>query len=87
MPFINPKTDFAFKKIFGSSQSQGVLISFLNGLLYNGSDTITSLDILNPYQAPRIRGIKDTCLHVKALLNDGTQVIIKMQVLNVEGFE
>ena len=87
MPFINPKTDFAFKKIFGSPQSQLVLISFLNGLLYDGRDTIQSLDILNPYQAPRIRGMKDTYLDVKALLNDGTNVIIEMQVLNVEGFE
>ena len=87
MAFINPKTDFAFKKIFGSPQSQMVLISFLNGLLYDGNDTIQSLDILNPYQAPRIRGMKDTYLDVKALLNDGTNVIIEMQVLNVEGFE
>ncbi|MGD1907021.1 MAG: Rpn family recombination-promoting nuclease/putative transposase [Leptolyngbyaceae cyanobacterium] len=87
MPFINPKTDFAFKKIFGSPQSQPVLISFLNGLLYDGSDTIQSLDILNPYQAPRIKGMKDTYLDVKAQLADGTSVIIEMQVLNVEGFE
>ncbi|MEM8544389.1 MAG: Rpn family recombination-promoting nuclease/putative transposase, partial [Cyanobacteria bacterium P01_H01_bin.119] len=87
MAFINPKTDFAFKKIFGSNQSQMVLTSFLNGLLYNGSDTIQSLDILNPYQAPRIRGMKDTYLDVKAILNDGTSVIIEMQVLNVAGFE
>ena len=87
MTFINPKTDFAFKKIFGSPQSQLVLISFLNGLLYDGNDTIQSLDILNPYQAPRIRGMKDTYLDVKALLDDGTSVIIEMQVLNVEGFE
>ena len=87
MPFINPKTDFAFKKIFGFPQSQLVLISFLNGLLYDGHDTIQALDILNPYQAPRIRGMKDTYLDVKALLNDGTNVIIEMQVLNVEGFE
>ncbi|MEO1349921.1 MAG: Rpn family recombination-promoting nuclease/putative transposase [Cyanobacteria bacterium J06635_15] len=87
MAFINPKTDFAFKKIFGSPQSQPVLISFLNGLLYDGTDTVQSLDILNPYQAPRIRGMKDTYLDVKALLNDGTSVIIEMQVLNVEGFE
>jgi predicted transposase/invertase (TIGR01784 family) len=28
--FINPKTDFAFKKIFGSEQSKDILISFLN---------------------------------------------------------
>ncbi|MEO0824201.1 MAG: Rpn family recombination-promoting nuclease/putative transposase [Cyanobacteria bacterium J06639_16] len=70
MAFINPKTDFAFKKIFGSPQSQPVLISFLNGLLYDGTDTVQSLDILNPYQAPRIRGMKDTYLDVKALLKE-----------------
>ncbi len=87
MRFINPKTDFAFKKIFGSPQSQPVLVSFLNGVLYDGANTVQSLDILNPYQAPRIRGMKDTYLDVKALLNDGTSVIIEMQVLNVEGFE
>jgi predicted transposase/invertase (TIGR01784 family) len=87
MKFINPKTDFAFKKIFGSEQSHEVLISFLNGLLYDGVSKIQSLDILNPYQAPRIRGMKDTYLDVKAILQDGTSVIIEMQVLNVEGFE
>lgn len=87
MKFINPKTDFAFKKIFGSAQSQLVLISFLNGILYDGEDTVQSLDILNPYQAPKVLGMKDTYLDVKARLADGTSVIIEMQVLNVEGFE
>ncbi|NJN30823.1 MAG: Rpn family recombination-promoting nuclease/putative transposase [Synechococcales cyanobacterium RM1_1_8] len=87
MRFINPKTDFAFKKIFGSAQSQTILISFLNGLLYEGQSTIQTLDILNPYQAPRVRGMKDTYLDVKAQLADGTSVIIEMQVLNIEGFE
>jgi predicted transposase/invertase (TIGR01784 family) len=87
MQFINPKTDFAFKKIFGSEQSHGILISFLNGLIYSGEAKIIDLDILNPYQAPRVRGMKDTYLDVKARLQDDTSVIIEMQVLNVEGFE
>ncbi|MBC7516212.1 MAG: Rpn family recombination-promoting nuclease/putative transposase [Alkalinema sp. FL-bin-369] len=87
MIFINPKTDFAFKKIFGSEQSQEILISFLNGILYDGENVIQSVDILNPYQAPRIRGMKDTFLDVKATLSGGQTVIIEMQVLNVEGFE
>ncbi len=39
--FINPKTDFAFKKIFGSEQSKEILISFLNAMLYEGEDTIS----------------------------------------------
>jgi predicted transposase/invertase (TIGR01784 family) len=85
--FINPKTDFAFKKIFGSEQSHGILVSFLNGILYAGESLIEDLEILNPYQAPRIRGVKDTYLDVKAKLTSGQTVIIEMQVLNVEGFE
>jgi predicted transposase/invertase (TIGR01784 family) len=86
MIFINPKTDFAFKKIFGSEQSHGILISFLNGILYSGEAIIADLEIINPYQAPRIRGVKDTYLDVKAQLLTGQTVIIEMQVL-VEGFE
>ena len=87
MIFINPKSDFAFKKIFGSEQSQDILISFLNGILYDGQGTIASVQILNPYQPPKVRGMKDTFLDIKAKLDDGTTVIIEMQVLNVEGFE
>ncbi len=87
MIFINPKTDFAFKKIFGSEQSKGILISFLNGILYAGDPIIQDLTILNPYQAPKILGVKESYLDVKAQLNNGNWVIIEMQVLNVAGFE
>jgi len=30
MRFLNPKTDFAFKRIFGSERSREILLSFLN---------------------------------------------------------
>jgi predicted transposase/invertase (TIGR01784 family) len=85
--FINPKTDFAFKKIFGSTTSKDILISFLNAIVYQGKDTIVDLEILDPYQAPKIKGMKDSFLDVKAVLNDRSTVIIEMQVLNVAGFE
>jgi len=87
MVFINPKTDFAFKKIFGSKENKDILIGFLNALLYEGKKTIKDLEILNPYQAPKIKGIKETYLDVKAQLENGKIVIVEMQVLNVEGFE
>lgn len=87
MIFINPKTDFAFKKIFGSEQSRGILISFLNGILYAGDSIIQDLTILDPYQAPKILGIKSSYLDVKARLSNDNWVIIEMQVLNVAGFE
>jgi predicted transposase/invertase (TIGR01784 family) len=91
MIFINPKIDFAFKKIFGSEDSKDILISFLNALIYEEKPVIQDLEILNPYLAPKIRGVKDTYLDIKARIksedNCDRTVIIEMQVLNVEGFE
>ncbi|MCT7980127.1 Rpn family recombination-promoting nuclease/putative transposase [Laspinema olomoucense] len=87
MRFINPKTDIAFKKIFGSEQSKDILISFLNSMLYDGQPIIEDLEILNPYLAPRIRGVKETYLDIKAKITGNKTAIVEMQVLNVEGFE
>ncbi len=86
MRFINPKTDYAFKKIFGSEQSHDILISFLNAILYDGNSVIKDLEI-RPYLSPKIRGVKAGCLQVEAKLDNDTTVIIKTQVLNIEGFE
>ena len=92
MIFINPKIDFAFKKIFGSEDSKDILISFLNALIYEARPVIQDLEILDPYLAPKIRGIKDTYLDIKAKIIDSETgeeqtVIIEMQVLNLQGFE
>ena len=59
MAFINPKTDFAFKKIFGSIDSKDILISFLDALLYEGQPTIKDLEIIDPYVASKVKGLKD----------------------------
>ncbi len=87
MNFINPKTDYAFKKIFGSEQSKDILISFLNALLYESQPTIEDLEILHPYLVPKVRGVKENHLDIKANLAGNQTVIIKMQVLKEEGFE
>ncbi len=87
MRFISPKTDFAFKKIFGSSESKEVLISFLDALIYQGKSRINNLEIIDPYNAGYTTELKDTYLDVKAILNDGSTVIIEMQVLNVPAFD
>ena len=88
MRFLNPKTDFAFKKIFGSEQSREILLSFLNAILQLESPyRIADLQILDPYLAPKIHGMKDTYLDVRAQDEQGKWYIIEMQVLNVAGFE
>jgi predicted transposase/invertase (TIGR01784 family) len=86
MNFVNPKVDYAFKKIFGSEQSKPILISFLNAIIYGGKKVIQSLTILNPYNPGKIIGLKETYLDVKAVLADGSLVVIEMQVARVTAF-
>jgi predicted transposase/invertase (TIGR01784 family) len=88
MRFLNPKTDFAFKKIFGSETSRDILLSFLNAVLnLEHPYLIKEVAILDPYLAPKITGMKDTYLDVRVKDEGGRSYIIEMQVLNVAGFE
>jgi predicted transposase/invertase (TIGR01784 family) len=88
MKFLDVKTDYAFKRVFGAEESVPLLISFLNAILdYTGEREIVDLTILDPYLAPKLQGMKDTYVDVRATLKNKTSVIIEMQVLPVEGFE
>lgn len=89
MQFLDVKTDFAFKKVFGSEQSKDILIDFLNATIdFEEKNTVvTDLIIVDPYQIPLLKGMKESYVDVKAILSNQTKVIIEMQVLNVEGFE
>ncbi len=86
MRFINPKVDYAFKKIFGSEQSKEILISFLNAIVYDGEKVIQSLTIVNPYNPGQVLTLKDTFLDIKAVLADGSIVVIEMQVAAMTAF-
>jgi len=87
MKFLDLRTDFAFKKVFGSEGSKDILLSFLNSVIdFNGRE-ISDLTIVDPYNIPMLKGMKDSFVDVKAELNDGSRVIIEMQVLSHEGFE
>ncbi|MBF0136807.1 MAG: PD-(D/E)XK nuclease family transposase, partial [Magnetococcales bacterium] len=66
MKFIDPRIDYAFKKIFGSEDAKDVLISFLESLLgLDGDRRIVELAILDPFLAPKIKGLKSSILDVK----------------------
>ena len=88
MNFLDVKTDYAFKKVFGSENSKDKLLSFLNAIIYeNKSIKIKDLTIVDPYNIPLLDGMKNSFVDVKAILDDDTKVIIEMQVLNHAGFE
>ncbi|MEQ8997465.1 MAG: Rpn family recombination-promoting nuclease/putative transposase [Coleofasciculus sp. B1-GNL1-01] len=86
MRFISPKVDYAFKKIFGSEQSKEILISFLNAIVYDGEPVIKDLTIVNPYNPGQTLSLKDTYLDVKAVLTDGSIVVIEMQIASMAAF-
>ena len=81
--FINPTIYFAFKKIFGSDQSEDILISFLNAIVYNGESVISSLTIVNPYKPGHIETLKDSSLDVRAVLQSEDLLLIKIQFARV----
>lgn len=86
MKFINPITDYAFKKIFSSDDSTEILISFLNAIIYHGENTIENLTIINPYAPGRISALKTSYFDVKATLITGENVFIEMQAYNIPSF-
>jgi predicted transposase/invertase (TIGR01784 family) len=88
MNFLDVKTDYAFKKVFGSLENKDILIDFLNSVLdFRKDNKIKDLSIVDPYNVPELKGMKDTYVDVKAVLDDDSKVIIEMQVLNHQCFE
>ena len=45
--YINPYTDFGFKRLFGTEMNKDLLISFLNSILGNGDLGILDIRYLN----------------------------------------
>ncbi|MEG4215448.1 PD-(D/E)XK nuclease family transposase [Microcoleus sp. Pol14C6] len=87
MRFIIPKADFAFKRIFSYSEHPEILIRFLNAMLYNGERIIQEIEIINPYSAGSVTGLKDTYLDVKAKITGHKTVVVELQVLNAAAKE
>src|SRR5262245_42043519 len=87
-PFADPKTDFAFKRIFGSEEQKDVLVAFLNHML--GLDEprrIVDVELLPPEQRPTVAELKLSIVDVKCTDSRGVTYVVEMQVLQVEGFE
>lgn len=81
MEFADPKSDIAFKKVFGNENKKEILISFLNAILeLKDKKMIEGVEILTPYQAPKIEGLKETTLDVKVKDKRGVTFIVEMQV-------
>ena len=87
MKFMDPRIDFAFKKIFGSEDTKDILINFIESLLGLEDDRkIKEIAILDPFVAPKIKGLKLSVLDVKCKDHRGISYIVEMQVRKAKAF-
>ncbi len=58
-PFADPKTDFVFKRIFGTEEHKDLLGALLEALLLlDEAHGIEALTLLPPEQVPAVGGLK-----------------------------
>jgi len=79
MLILNPRVDFAFKKLFGSEENKDILISFINAVV-SKDDRVVDVVLLNPYNNKEHRSDKLSILDIKATDECGRQYNIEMQL-------
>ena len=85
---LDPKNDFAFKKVFGSEKNKDILIHFLNDLLdrqYIG--LMQNVEFVPTINHPETAAKKQRILDVMCQDDKGMFYIVEMQVASTEGFE
>ena len=86
--FLDPKNDFAFKRIFGTPRNKDILIHFINDILkFEGEYRVVEVSFLKTIQDPEIASKKQSLVDVLCTDQVGRQYIIEMQVAKVKGFE
>ena len=83
---VNPRVDFAFRKLFGSEENKDILISFINSVV-SEQDQVADLELLNPYNSKNFKQDKSSVLDIKAKGQDGKLFNIEMQIIAQHNFD
>ena len=76
--YINPYTDFGFKKLFGTEMNKDLLMSFLNSFL-DIKETITGIKYLNSERLGNGIGDRRSIFDVYCKTEKGEKFIVEMQ--------
>ena len=79
--FINPYTDYGFKKLFGTEQNADLLISLLNALICEDGDKdpIVSISYKNVEHIGEINTMRSSWFDVFCQTQSGAEFIVEMQ--------
>ncbi len=75
--YINPYTDFGFKKLFGTEMNKDLLISFLNALFKDGP--VVKEVIYVPNEQLGVYGSRRAIFDVYCETESGEKIIVEMQ--------
>lgn len=76
---INPKVDFAFKKLFGSESNKDLLLALITAVL-DEKPHIAEIELKNPYNLADYRAGKLAILDIKVRDGNGRWLNIEMQI-------
>jgi len=85
--YINPYTDFGFKKLFGTEMNKDLLISFLNALFNGRKQEILDVQYLNAENLGEGYGDRRAVFDVYCMSSDGSRFIVEMQKAEQEYFK
>jgi predicted transposase/invertase (TIGR01784 family) len=77
--FLDPKNDFAFKRLFGVEKHKNILIQFLNDIFDGVHPRIEDVEFLKTVQDPEIALSRQSIVDVLCRDITGRQFIIEMQ--------
>jgi predicted transposase/invertase (TIGR01784 family) len=84
--FINPYTDFGFKKLFGEEASKDLLIDFLNCLLPS-EHQIASLTFQNTEQLGEVALRRKSVFDIYCVSKTGIHFVVEMQKAKMDFFK
>jgi predicted transposase/invertase (TIGR01784 family) len=86
--FLDPKNDYAFKRIFASERNKDILIHFLNDtILFKNHGHIVDVQILKTVLDPETASKKISIVDILCTDQNGNIYIVEMQVAKEKGFE
>jgi len=83
---INPRVDFAFKKLFGSEENKDLLISLINAIV-SVEEQVVEVTLKNPYNLADYRVGKMSILDIKARSENNRWFNVEMQISEDYNFD
>ncbi len=86
--YINPITDFGFKRLFGTESNKDLLIDFLNAIIgLEEEESIQDVIFLNPEQLGTKKDDRKAVYDIYCKTEQGDHVIVEMQSEPVQFFK